>query len=123
VVRPSEGLLRAWRDSFLEAYMSDDFTLFYKIEPRYRIFIHQAILSGTVLSRLGMKKIMQLPAKYNYPLHLFRQDITEGKPKTLDELTTFRFESTYREPGWQNWIPASDDLKSWIISQINEIRL
>ena len=51
VVRPEVGLMQAWRDNFKRIYKTPHYEDFYQQNVLYEIFIHQAILAGTVLSQ------------------------------------------------------------------------
>ena len=48
-VRPEKRLLRKWSETFLELYKAPEFQRFYA-DGRYRIFMHQAVLSGVILA-------------------------------------------------------------------------
>jgi len=65
--RPGKGLLRAWRDVYLTVYDEADLMEFYGRDRRYEVFVHQAIFSGVILSRLSEKEICELPPTYNSP--------------------------------------------------------
>jgi hypothetical protein len=119
VTRPRRRLLRAWRDAFLRAYREPHFQEFYKQDERYMVFIHQAVLSGVILSTLATDEMQELPASYNYPLHLHAQDVTGRRPSTLEELVTFRHEGFYRDPEWMTKMPAKDPLKRWIAERLS----
>ncbi|MEJ2208003.1 MAG: hypothetical protein P8129_03080 [Anaerolineae bacterium] len=92
VVRPEQGLLRAWHDTFFDVYRAAEFDAFYRQDQRYFIFVHQAILSGVLLASLSRQAMQELPATYNYPLHLYAEDVTADRPTALDELVTCRYE-------------------------------
>jgi len=119
VTRPRKRLLLAWRDVFLKAYQEPYFQEFYKQDERYTVFIHQAVLSGVILSTLATDEMQELPASYNYPLHLHAQDVTGLRPSTLEELVTFRHEGFYRDPEWMAKMPAKDPLKRWISERLS----
>ena len=80
----------------------------------YVIFIHQAILSGVILEMYTEEEIQELPNVYNYPEHLFSEDVTGERPAILDELVTVRHEGFYQDPDWKQKMPASDSLKEWL---------
>ena len=119
VTRPRKRLLRAWRDAFLKAYREPPFQEFYKQDERYIVFIHQAVLSGVILSTFVTDEMQELPASYNYPLHLHAQDVTGRRPSTLEELVTFRHEGFYRDPEWMTKMPAKEPLKRWIAERLS----
>ncbi len=118
VTRPEKHLLRVWRDTFFKVYLESSFQEFYRQDERYRVFIHQAVLSGVVLSTLESDEIKELPPKYNYPLHLHAQDVTANRPLCLEELVTFRHEGFYNDPGWIRKMPAKAPLKEWIAERL-----
>lgn len=119
VTRPERHLLQAWRDTFLRVYQTPSFQKFYQKDKLYSIFVHQAVLSGVILSTLKADEIQELPPTYNYPLHLHEQDITDHRPSSLEELVTFRHEGFYEDPEWINKIPAKDPLKQWIDARLH----
>ena len=118
VTRPEKRLLRTWRDTFLKVYQEPSFQEFYKQDERYMIFIHQAVLSGVILSTLASEEIQELPPKYNYPLHLHAQDTTNHRPSSLEELVTFRHEGFYEDSEWVKKMPAKEPLKQWIAERL-----
>ena len=119
VTRPKEHLLQAWRDTFFKVYQEPPFQEFYQQDERYRIFIHQAVLSAVILSNFATSEIQELPPTYNYPLHLLAQDATGNRPSCLEELVTFRHERFYEDPEWINKMPAKKPLKQWIAKRLS----
>jgi hypothetical protein len=93
IVRPERGLLRAWHETFFDVYRTPEFERFYRQDRRYVIFVHQAILSGVLLAAVDRQAMQELPAAYNYPLHLYAEDTTAGRPASLAELVTCRYEA------------------------------
>lgn len=118
ITRPETLLLQNWRDTFFNVYQEPSFQEFYQQDPRYRIFMHQAVLSGVILSTLTTNEIQELPTTYNYPLHLIDQDVTDHRPSSLEELVTLRHEGFYEDPDWSKKIPANKPLKQWIAKRL-----
>ena len=114
VTRPTRHLLRAWRDTFAQAYHDSGFQELLKQDARFPIFLHQAVLSGVILSRLRREDLLELPPSYNYPIHLYDEDRTGGRPRSVEELVTFRHESFHEQPDWAEKMPAKEPLKQWI---------
>ena len=114
IVRPRLNILSTWRDSFMKIFQEPSFQEFFRKDERYAIFLHQAVLVGVILAALAPKKIQILPTKYNYPLHLYEQDVTNNRPGGLEELVTLRYESFFEDSGWEKRIPAKDPLKKWL---------
>jgi len=118
IVRPDKRLLRIWRDNFLETYKAADVQELYKKDERYAVFMHQAVLTGTVLSTLQTDEIDELPPTYNYPLHLYWEDVTDSRPSSLEEMITFRYEDFFESLEWRKKIPAKEQLKKWIAERL-----
>jgi len=118
VTRPRKRLLKAWCDTFLNAYKEPSFQEFYRNDERYAIFVHQAILAGVVLATLTAGQIQELPPEYNYPLHLYADDCTKRCPSCLEDLTTFRYEGFFKDPEWMKKIPAREPLKQWLAERL-----
>jgi hypothetical protein len=114
ITRPEKHLLKKWRDTYFKAYTNDAFQEFYKQDNRYAIFIHQAILSAVILAMYEKDELLELPHVYNYPVHLFNEDKTEGRPISIDECITFRHEGFYQDVDWMNKLPAKEALKKWL---------
>ena len=114
VTRPGDGLLQSWCDTFLRLYQHEEFRELYEHDKRYTIFMHQAVLSGVILSRCTRDELQELPPVYNYPLHLFDEDATPNRPSKLEELVTVRHEGFYKDPRWSENMPAGKNLKTWL---------
>jgi hypothetical protein len=111
--RPERRLIRRWRDAFLNLYRTPEFERFYGDE-RYRIFMHQAVLSAVMLANFPRDELSELHATYNYPLHLYYEDATGRRPGSIEELVTIRHEGFYDDPDWERKMPAKEPLKKWI---------
>jgi hypothetical protein len=122
VTRPETRLLQVWRDTFFRVYRESVFQKFYEKDERYAVFIHQAVLSGVILSMLGTSELQELPPTYNYPVHLYAQDVSGHRPSSLEELVTFRHEGFYTDPQWINKMPAKKPLKQWIASVLRALK-
>jgi len=118
ITRPEEHLLQNWRDTFLTVYREPPLQELYQHDERYKVFIHQAILSGVILSTLTTDEIQELPPTYNYPLHLHAEDVTDHRPSRLEEVVTFRHEAFYQDPQWRTKMPAGEPLKRWIAERL-----
>ena len=118
VVRPQKNLLRTWCDTFFRLYKTPEFQAFYEQDQRYVIFAHQAFLTGVMLSALAPDKMEELPPNYNYPLHLYEEDITQDRPAQLGELVTCRHEGLDGIPEVLDSIPTGESLKQWLTDRI-----
>jgi len=129
-VRPERGLWREWAQ-ILGEFINDPEYLQTAITDRiHRTFLHQAVISTLIVSRLDRREIHMLPAGYNYPLFCHDLDFTtltgatykvpaRKKAKRLDDLTSVFIESLFAEHAdWSNFVPpASEPLKTWLIEE------
>ncbi|MFX1564437.1 MAG: hypothetical protein ACFFCH_00435 [Promethearchaeota archaeon] len=120
ITRPTNHLFRTWHDTFFELYKNRECQGVYQQDERYKIFVHQAALSGVILSMFPSGELHELPSTYNYPLHLFKQDVSDSRPSTLEDLVTIRHEGFYQDPDWITSFPAKSPLKKWIGQQLSK---
>ncbi|MFX0139572.1 MAG: hypothetical protein ACFFDN_38375, partial [Candidatus Hodarchaeota archaeon] len=92
IVRPEKGLLQSWWNSYKESYNEQIFTDYYKKNYLYAIFIHQAVLTGLILSKMERTELYELPCDYNYPLNLYYNCPVVYRAKNINELITVRYE-------------------------------
>lgn len=117
-LRPERGVLARWWDNFQSSYQAPEFQSFYEENSLYAIFMHQAVLTGTILSSLDRNELKALSPSFNYPLHL-HQDIPEKlQVRDVADLMTARCESIFDQPGWKEVLPISDELAAWITSRL-----
>ncbi len=114
VIRPEDGLFKTWQEKFFEVYQTPELAELYESDERYVIFIHQALLSGVILSTFAPGEIQELPRSYNYPLHLYEDDVTAHRPSSLDELVTLRHEGLQKITDWIDKIPGGEQFKKWL---------
>ncbi len=118
ITRPENQLFRKYRDVFLRMYQKPEFQEFYRKDDRYAVFMHQAVLSGVIISSLSADTMQELPPEYNYPLHLHSEDVTDQRPSGMEELVTCRHEGFHTDLGWEAKIPAGEYLKQWIANHL-----
>lgn len=122
IIRPEKGLLQSWWEKYKELYHDSDFKEFYKKDDLYIIFIHQAVLSGIILSAMEREELQELPFMYNYPLNLYFECPIALRPLNVNDLITARYEGFEQEvPKWLEKIPLQDPLKGWLIDQLNSL--
>lgn len=125
-VRPQAGLLQRWRDHLLRLWNDPAFTVFYNRNPLYRIFMHQAVLAGSLLAEVGKNKITNLsstPSRgtqklspYNYPLNLHHKIPADRRAADLNDLVSIRYDSLdfLRDmKGWET-MTSAPALQKWL---------
>jgi hypothetical protein len=117
-VRPKRRLLRLWRDRFLDNFLFPPFKEFYAANILYKIFIHQAVLAGVVLSVLDREEIAELPPTLNYPLHMHGKYPASSRPSHIDELLSCRYDTLFQDQEWRGELPAREPFASWLDDQV-----
>lgn len=119
-VRPERGILGNWWENFQNCYQTPVFKRYYDQEALFAVFMHQAVLTGTILAVLEQSELQALSPSINYPLHLHEEIPEEQRSKRIDELVTVRYENIFDHDGWQEALPFSKELAGWITSRLNE---
>jgi len=115
IVRPEKGILQSWYNSYKKLYSEQYFKDYYNKNYIYAIFIHQAVLSGVILSTIERRELYELPFDYNYPLNLYYNCPFIYRAKNVNKLTTVRYEDLDD----LKKIPIKDPLKTWLIKQMD----
>lgn len=118
VVRPERGLLAKWSDTFSRLFKLPTFTVFYEESHLYKIFIHQAILAGTILASLQQQELLELHHFINYPLHMHADYPKDLRPASLNEITSCRYDPGFSNQELRKMIAIHEPLKSWLDQQI-----
>jgi hypothetical protein len=99
-------------------YHETCFEGFYQQNALYRIFFHQAVLAGTVLSSMDWQEIQELSHLINYPLHMHAEYPADRRPEYMNELITSRYDVFFKDPNWREIFPVKEPLKSWLTEQL-----
>ncbi len=120
VTRPENHLLNTWCDHFSRLYQDPAFTPFYAQHVLYRIFVHQAILTGTILARFEQSALQLLPHLINYPLHMHATYPRSRRPTKLNDVITTRYDELLQAPNWREFIDIVEPLQSWLVARVPE---
>ena len=96
-LRPQKKLLRTWRDNFEKLYQGPELAPYYEEHILYRIFVHQSILSATLLAMLEPSEMRDLGARVNLPIFL------DADPELFHEVVTLRYDEFkfFEQPSWE----------------------
>lgn len=117
VTRPQNRLFSRWYELFQSLCRHPDFEPFLA-DPLYRLFMHQAVLAGAVLSGFSPAQLYELPESYNYPLHLHATYPARFRPARLNDLVTCRYEDFDELKKTLASLAVDEPLKSWLLSRI-----
>lgn len=114
VARPGRGLLQSWRDDFTRLYQQPAYAPFYQADARYAIFMHQAVLAGTLLRELPGSAMTLLPHLVNYPLHMHSKYPSARRVDRINDLMSCRYDTLAEEADWHGRFPIDNPLKQWL---------
>ncbi|MFH1214351.1 MAG: DJ-1/PfpI family protein [Candidatus Neomarinimicrobiota bacterium] len=114
VMRPELKILQTWRTNFDRLFLRADFQPFYRKSRTYAIFVHQAILSGTILAMIDSAAMIDFPSDYNYPLNLIEKIPPARRFKDLSKLVTVRYDDFGQNFKWRGLINIKEPLKTWL---------
>ena len=106
-----------WATNFRSFYSLPAFTPFYEPDFLYRLFIHQAVLAGTIVAQSGYDERHELPHLANYPAHRHTAYPESRRAARLNDVITFRYDTLAGEPHWEKTIPIEEPLRSWLENQ------
>jgi hypothetical protein len=113
-LRPTRGLFREWLDLFGRMVTDEDYQSRACGDRLHQIFLHQAILSTLVATRLERASIVELPPDYGYPYNLHGQVPEARRAAALDDTVCPIYEERPVDPGVVDDIEVREPLLSWL---------
>ena len=121
VVRPERKLLRYWAAEYPPLYCDAQISNWCIDDERYRIFLHQAALTATVLKHIPPEEMTALPNTYNYPI--FFKDMFGGSTefKSIQDAVTIRYEHYFQNPAsdWVQQLKGPREKIQWIKTNLD----
>lgn len=113
-ITPSTGLLRQWFECFEslvcdEAYQKDSCQ-----DQAHQVFLHQAIWSALLATRLDPQRIRILPPDYSYPYNLHQSVPPDRRAAALNDLVCVAYEDRSLDPTAVDDIDIQEPLWSWL---------
>jgi glyoxylase-like metal-dependent hydrolase (beta-lactamase superfamily II) len=132
-VRPERRLFREWAEILEEFLNNPEYQRTAISDRLHRTFLHQAVISALIVSRLEQREIHMLSRGYNYPLFCHDLDFTTltgatykipalKRASRLNDLTSVFIESLFSERAdWIRFVPPADEpLKTWLIQEYHD---
>lgn len=113
-IDPSLGLMRMWYEIFEKLVIDRDFQDGACRDDLHQTFLHQAVLSALIASRLDPDRIYNLPTTYNYPYNLQEKVPVDRRVSALNDLVCIAYEDRSLSPDEMKDIHIDDPLRSWL---------
>jgi len=80
-----------------------------------KLFLHQAVLSGIITSKVPQDRMKPLPITSSYPFNQHEQLSREKQVSALNEISVVIFDYAWAMiPTWMNTIPVNEPLRQWL---------
>jgi hypothetical protein len=118
---PGLGLCKEWA-RLLEGLLRDeDYQRASCATFLRRLFLHQAVLSGVIASRLSPESIKPLPMACGYPFNLHGRLAEAKRIASLNDVAVVIFDDAWaRDPEWLKKLPAPEPLRTWLFETYQE---
>jgi len=113
-INPSKGLLCRWFECFEALVCDEEYQKGTCQDERHQIFLHQAVLSALLVTRLDPKRVRVLPPDYNYPYNLHQSVPLDRRAAALNDLVCIAYENRSLDPNLVDDIDIRDLLRSWL---------
>lgn len=120
-VKPEYGLLQKWSNNLARLRDNPVWNKYFAQNELYRVFLHQAIMVGTMLAELKEEDIEIQPVQVNFPLYAYPQH--PHKPEWINDLISCRLDLLENDNCWKTWLPMQEPIKSWLIPYIETMNL
>jgi hypothetical protein len=129
-VRADRGLCREWAQVLDELLHDKEYQRTAITDAVHKTFLHQAVISTLIVSRLDRREIHMFSPGYNYPLYCHDIDfeVANGtyrmpahkKARKLNDLTSVFIESFFiQHPDWIRYVPPVDGpLRKWLTEEV-----
>lgn len=111
---PSKGLLRQWFECFEALVCDEEYQKDSCQDQVHKIFLHQAVLSTLLVTRLDPKRIRLLSPDYNYPYNLHQSVPLDRRAAALNDLVCITYEGRSLDPSLVDDINIHEPLRSWL---------
>lgn len=123
MVRCELGIFKLWVKYFLDLVYSKDIIPYYSESVLYKIFIHQAVLTGVILSRINQDDLQLLSSNVNYPIHLHNEHPLSDSIKSSRDLISCRYDTYFNHPTEKQLFEFCGEVKKYIDENKDELKL
>lgn len=120
-VRPRLGILQEWARQLAPLLQNVEYQKTACPTFVQRLFLHQAVFSAVVVSKVAANDIRPLPMRCGYPLNLHERLSAEKRAKSLNALSSAIIDELWRQnPHWMDIIPVDEPLRSWLVGAYSD---
>jgi glyoxylase-like metal-dependent hydrolase (beta-lactamase superfamily II) len=114
-VRPKLGICAEWARVLTDLLHDAEYQKTACTNFRKRLFLHQAVLSAVIQSRVRPDRLRALPLISGYPFNQHDRLAPDRQAKTLNDVSVVIFDDVWpRNPKWMDAIEIRDPLRSWL---------
>lgn len=118
-INPKVGIFREWANKFDEILTDSTYMQSAMPTAWHQYFLHQAILSAIITSKIPKNEIFILPSIYNYSLNKHFDYPKNKQAKKINDLTIAIHELTLtNHPNWVKMYSVQNPLKDWLNERI-----
>jgi len=111
---PSKGVLRQWYECFEALVGDEEYQKDSCHDQVHQIFLHQAVWSTLLATRLDPKRMRLLPPDYNYPYNLHQSVPLDRRAARLNDLVCIAYEDRSLDPSQVDDIEIHEPLRTWL---------
>jgi hypothetical protein len=116
-VNPSTGLLSQWFEAFETLVNDKEYQRYACQDVLHKIFLHQAVFSALLATRIEQERLRILPPDYNYPYNLQAKVIPSRRAERLNDLVCIAYEERSLNPEQVDDIRIDEPLRSWLAAR------
>ncbi|HKK20901.1 MAG TPA: hypothetical protein VJ983_05460 [candidate division Zixibacteria bacterium] len=119
-LRPELGIMKAWAEEFERIGSDSAIVKMCENDRTRKVFLHQHVLTGTILHRVRRGSIRELSERYNYPI-LFEQQYDAGRSfRSLKDVAVLRTVVSLDRigPDWHKLLDGPPDILDWLITHL-----
>lgn len=117
-LNPALGLCRQWLNLFAQLANDDDYQSRACQDVPHRIFLHQAVLSALLATKLPLEKIRILPHTYSYPYNLHAEVPAGRRAAALNDLVSIAYEDLSLHPDDLQGLIVREPLRHWLAGRV-----
>jgi lipopolysaccharide biosynthesis glycosyltransferase len=115
ILKTDRKILQFWKDRVFTILEHKEMHAFFDQHVLYKIFIHQAVLTGAVLASTTAAERQLLPYNVNYPIYFHDQHPYREHVKSSDDLVSCRYDTYFNQD--DQTFPFSEEMKALIDPQ------